>query len=261
LDGGDGLSNETNGTACASAPAIRLSSEEAARVDVDALASAFDVGVPTLRDILDGLARPGRDPRTDLPGPIFKKGILKLADLQAGMELQGTVLNVVDFGAFVDVGLKDSGLVHISQLSPNFVRSPHDLVSVGDVVTVWVLAVDQDRKRLSLTMIRPGTPPAPKSPRPPRRFATERKSTTEPGAAPAAASMAGETEAGSVVESPADPQPRLDHPHRAKRKRHKQHRVAEQELPPLSANAIAGGEPLTSFGQLKQLWNQRDQEP
>src|SRR4029077_12624820 len=103
------------------------------------------------------LARPDRDPREDLPKPIFKKGVLKLEDLQSGMELKGTVLNVVDFGAFVDIGLKDSGLVHISQLANRYIKSPHDVVSVGDVVTVWVMGVDQERKRVSLTMVQPGT--------------------------------------------------------------------------------------------------------
>ena len=100
---------------------------------------------------------PERDPREDLPKPIFKKGILKIEDLTAGMELKGTVLNVVDFGAFVDIGLKDSGLVHISQLANRYVKSPHDVVSVGDVVTVWVMGVDHERKRVSLTMVKPGT--------------------------------------------------------------------------------------------------------
>ena len=125
-------------------------------------------GLPTVRDILDALARPGRDPREDLPPPIFKKGILKLEDLQPGMELKGTVLNVVDFGAFVDIGLKDSGLVHISQMANRYVKSPYDVVAVGDVVTVWVLTVDQERRRVSLTMIKPGTErkPPEKKPRP-----------------------------------------------------------------------------------------------
>ena len=122
-------------------------------------------------DILDALARPGRDPREDLPPPIFKKGILKLEDLQPGMELKGTVLNVVDFGAFIDIGLKDSGLVHISQMANRYVKSPYDVAAVGDVVTVWVLAVDKDRRRVSLTMIQPGTErkPPEKKPQPPRR--------------------------------------------------------------------------------------------
>src|SRR5205085_1734109 len=105
----------------------------------------------------EALSRPGRDPREDLPAPVFKKGVLKLEDLQPGMELKGTVLNVVDFGAFVDIGLKDSGLVHISQMANRYIKNPYDVAAVGDVVTVWVLGVDQERRRVSLTMIRPGT--------------------------------------------------------------------------------------------------------
>jgi protein Tex len=129
-------------------------------VDIPAMAKELEIGEPTLRDIFDALARPDRDAREDLPTPIFKKGVLKLEDLAVGMELKGTVLNVVDFGAFVDVGLKDSGLVHISQLANRFIKSPHDIVSVGDVVTVWISGVDNERKRVSLTMVKPGTPRA-----------------------------------------------------------------------------------------------------
>ncbi len=92
-----------------------------------------------------------------LPPPIFKKGVLKLDDLSPGMELAGTVLNVVDFGAFVDIGLHDTGLVHISQLANKYVRDPHDVVSVGDIVKVWVHEIDKTRRRVSLTMIAPGT--------------------------------------------------------------------------------------------------------
>ena len=125
--------------------------------DLPALSKELEVGEPTLRDIFDALARPDRDPRDDLPKPIFKKGVLKLEDLVAGMELKGTVLNVVDFGAFVDIGLKDSGLVHISQLANRYIKSPHDVVSVGDVVSAWVMGVDGERKRVSLTMVKPGT--------------------------------------------------------------------------------------------------------
>lgn len=131
--------------------------EKLKTVNVEEAAARFNVGVPTLRDILDALARPGRDPREDLPPPVFKKGILRIEDLQAGMELKGTVLNVVDFGAFVDIGLKDSGLVHISQMANRYIKSPYDVVAVSDVVTVWVLSVDQQRHRVSLTMIKPGT--------------------------------------------------------------------------------------------------------
>src|SRR4029077_3935130 len=109
------------------------------------------------RDICDALARPERDPRDDLPKPIFKKGTLKIEDLSPGMELKGTVLNVVDFGAFVDIGLKDSGLVHISQLANRYIKSPHDVVSGGDVVTVRVVGVDHARYPRSLTMVQPGS--------------------------------------------------------------------------------------------------------
>ena len=124
-------------------------------LDLKSLAADLQLGEPTLKDIVDALAKPGRDPRSDLPEPLFKQGILKLDDLHPDMELRGTVLNVVDFGAFVDVGLKDSGLVHISQLANRFIKSPHDIVSVGDVVTVWVLGIDEERKRVSLSMISP----------------------------------------------------------------------------------------------------------
>jgi uncharacterized protein len=136
------------------------------------VAQRLQLGEPTVRDILDALARPGRDPREDLPPPVFKKGILKLEDLQPGMELKGTVLNVVDFGAFIDVGLKDSGLVHISQMANRYVKSPYEVVSVGDVVQVWVLSVDKERRRVSLTMIAPGTerkPPERRQQGPPQR--------------------------------------------------------------------------------------------
>src|SRR5205085_7732831 len=118
----------------------------------------------------EALSRPGRDPREDLPAPVFKKGVLKLEDLQPAMELKGTVLNVVDFGACVDIGLKDSGLVHISQMANRYIKSPYDVAAVGDIVTVWVLNVDQDRRRVSLTMIKPGTErkPPERKPAPPR---------------------------------------------------------------------------------------------
>jgi uncharacterized protein len=147
------------------------------------VAARLQVGVPTLGDILESLARPGRDPREDLPPPVFKKGILKLEDLQPSMELKGTVLNVVDFGAFIDIGLKDSGLVHISQMANRYVKSPYDVVSVGDVVQVWVLSVDNQRHRVSLTMIAPGT----ERRAPERRGPAPRREQREPrpeGAAP-----------------------------------------------------------------------------
>ncbi|MBM6382720.1 MAG: RNA-binding transcriptional accessory protein [Paenibacillus sp.] len=121
------------------------------------LAVKLDVGVPTLRDILDSLQRPGRDPREEMPLPIFRTDVLKIEDLVEGMELQGTVRNVIDFGAFVDIGIKSDGLVHISQLSNGYVKHPMDVVSVGDNVTVWVLNVDTKKGRVGLTMKKPAS--------------------------------------------------------------------------------------------------------
>lgn len=126
--------------------------EKLQHADVETLATKLDVGVPTLRDILDSLQKPGRDPREELPPPIFRTDVLQLEDLTPGMQLQGTVRNVIDFGAFVDIGIKNDGLVHISQMSDTFVKHPMDVVSVGDTVTVWVLNVDLKKGRVGLTM-------------------------------------------------------------------------------------------------------------
>src|SRR5439155_21077799 len=142
--------------------------EVVAALDRTVLATELGIGQMTMNDMIEALCRPGRDPREDLPPPIFRKDVVKFEDLQAGMELRGTVLNVVDFGAFVDVGLSDSGLIHISQLSAGYVRDPHDVVAVGDQVRAWVSSIDKDRRRVALTMIQPGTE-RPKPARPPRK--------------------------------------------------------------------------------------------
>jgi len=131
--------------------------ERAKQLDMAATAADLGIGGMLLSDILSDLQRPGRDPREDLPKPIFRRGILKLEDLTQGMELTGTVLNVVDFGAFVDIGLHDTGLVHISRLANRYVKDPHEVISVGDVLTVWVHEIDKERRRVSLTAIKPGT--------------------------------------------------------------------------------------------------------
>ncbi|NWQ44513.1 RNA-binding transcriptional accessory protein [Bacillus sp. EB106-08-02-XG196] len=124
-------------------------------LDLKSVSAELSIGELTLKDIIDALVRPERDPRDDLPRPLLKKDVLKLEDLSAGMELQGTVRNVVDFGAFVDIGVKQDGLVHISKLSNRFVKHPLDIVSVGDVVTVWVDSVDMKKGRVALTMLPP----------------------------------------------------------------------------------------------------------
>ena len=121
---------------------------------VASLASDLGCGAPTLIDIVGELKKPGRDPRDDAPEVIFSRAALSIEDLQPGMELRGTVRNVVDFGAFVDVGVHQDGLVHISKLANRFVKHPSDVVRVGDNVTVWVEKVDLDRKKISLTMVK-----------------------------------------------------------------------------------------------------------
>ncbi|WP_203364488.1 Tex family protein [Bacillus sp. REN10] len=122
-------------------------------LDIEKTAETLGLGILTMKDIIEALQKPGRDPRDELPKPLLKTDVLKLEDLQPGMELQGTVRNVVDFGAFVDIGVKEDGLVHISKLKKGFVKHPLDVVAVGDVVTVWVEQIDQNKGRVSLTMI------------------------------------------------------------------------------------------------------------
>lgn len=130
-------------------------SEQLKELDLEKLAAELEIGVPTLKDIVDALMRPLRDPRDEVATPLLKKDVLKLEDLQTGMELQGTIRNVVDFGAFVDIGVKQDGLVHISKLTNRFVKHPMEVVSVGDVVTVWVDSVDAKKQRVALTMLKP----------------------------------------------------------------------------------------------------------
>ena len=110
------------------------------------------MGEPTLRDIAAELEKPARDPREEMPRPILRSDILEMKDLKPGMILKGTVRNVIDFGAFVDIGVHQDGLVHISQLTDRYIKHPLEAVSVGDVVDVKVLSVDLDKKRISLTM-------------------------------------------------------------------------------------------------------------
>lgn len=122
-------------------------------IDIASTARTLEVGEPTLRDIVEEFKKPGRDPRENAPKPVFKKGVLHLEDLREGMVLTGVVRNVVDFGAFVDIGVHQDGLVHISQLSDSFVRHPLDVVQVGDIRQVKVLSVDVKRKRIALTCL------------------------------------------------------------------------------------------------------------
>ena len=139
------------------AGAISGLKDKAESIGYQALAQSCGAGAPTRADIVKELMKPGRDPRDELPPPILRTDILEAKDLKPGMELQGTVRNVIDFGVFVDIGVHQDGLVHISKL-PQRVRHPSELLSVGDVVTVWVVEVDEKRGRISLTMVPPSKP-------------------------------------------------------------------------------------------------------
>jgi uncharacterized protein len=206
-----------------------------------------------------------------LPAPVFKKGILKLEDLQPGMELKGTVLNVVDFGAFVDIGLKDSGLVHISQMANRYIKNPYDVVAVGDVVTVWVLTVDHDRRRVSLTMLKPGTerkqpekgaqpPRQQRGGRPPRgrRPAPARGQAVATPAQNQASSLPQETRqpaaavtaSGQRTRTPSPAPPPAARPRRPARSAPK---------PKLSKAALEGAAPLRTFGELKAYFEAQQQ--
>ncbi|MBP1570272.1 MAG: RNA-binding transcriptional accessory protein [Oscillospiraceae bacterium] len=125
------------------------------KIGIEKLAEQLGVGVPTLKDIVAELIKPGRDMRDALPKPLLRTDVLDMNDLVAGMELTGTVRNVIDFGAFVDIGVHQDGLVHISQICDKYIKHPSEMLKVGDIVTVWVLSVDVNKKRISLTMRKP----------------------------------------------------------------------------------------------------------
>jgi len=239
----------------------------AAAVDLDALSRELGVGRLLLADIVEQLARPGRDPRDDLPRPFFKKGVLKLDDLEVGMELQGAVLNVVDFGAFVDIGMHDSGLVHISQISSRYVRDPHDVVSVGQIVKVWVLELDKTRRRVALTMI----PPAEREQRVAEQSGAgrgERRPRRERGGSgqrPAEGAAAVAQQQARPQQARPQQQARGGGGDRNRPPREQQPKVYVAKGPkkpaaPISKAMKEGREPLRTFGDLKQFLESRGDE-
>ncbi|MFA5527285.1 MAG: Tex family protein [Peptostreptococcales bacterium] len=129
-----------------------LTLTDASKKAMEEIAVKIAIGVPTLQDIVSELKKPGRDPREELPGVVLRSDVLKLEDLRIGMELMGTVRNVVDFGAFVDIGVKDDGLVHISQISDKYIKHPSDAINVGDIVKVKIMEINESKGRISLTM-------------------------------------------------------------------------------------------------------------
>ncbi|MBR5033107.1 MAG: S1 RNA-binding domain-containing protein [Treponema sp.] len=119
---------------------------------IDEIAAKYNLGVTTVRDIVDELQKPNRDPRDGYPAPIMQKGVLQFEDLKEGMKVTGKIKNVVDFGAFVDIGLHETGLVHLSELSDNFVNDPMEVVKVGDVFEFTIINLDKDRRRIGLSL-------------------------------------------------------------------------------------------------------------
>jgi uncharacterized protein len=231
---------------------FRRIQERVSQLETSTLAQELDVSELRLRDILASLARPGRDPREDLPAPVFRRGVVKLEDLQPGMMLSGTVLNVVDFGAFVDIGLPDSGLVHISRLADRFVRDPHEVVGVGDILTVWVVDVDKQRRRVSLTAIEPGTekpaesrrepvrqqrPPRSSGPRPGGR--REREGQGQGQGAPPRSQGRGPGNQGRNQQRPPRPAPK------------------PKIVKPITKEMEEGKEPLRSFSDLMQFYQKK----
>lgn len=119
---------------------------------IKALSEELNIGIPTLNDIIEELKKPGRDPRDEMPKPILRNDVMKMEDIKVGMRLTGTVRNVVDFGAFVDIGVKQDGLVHLSEMSDKYIKSPMEVVQVGDIVTVTIISMDMERQRIGLSM-------------------------------------------------------------------------------------------------------------
>ncbi len=126
--------------------------EKLKNINIEDIAKELEIGEITLEDIIKELTKPGRDPREEMPKPILRNDVLKLEDLTEGMCLNGTVRNVIDFGAFIDIGVKHDGLVHISEMSNRFIKHPSEVVSVGDVVKVKVIGIDKERQKVSLSM-------------------------------------------------------------------------------------------------------------
>jgi uncharacterized protein len=239
--------------------------ELTAPLDRQQLADELALGRLTVDDMIEALTKPGRDPRSDLPPPIFRKDVVKFEDLAVGMELRGTVLNVVDFGAFVDVGLSDSGLVHVSQLSAGFVRSPHDVVAVGAQVQVWVASIDKERRRVALTMIAPGT----EKERPQRERKPRRKPEQQKVAVAATAEQASAAPPRERTERP--PRGDRSRTERPKRRQERDRRPpprtgtyekrAAKKLVPITKAMEEGKEYLRSFGDLLQFHKKKQDPP
>ncbi|MFO0901911.1 MAG: Tex-like N-terminal domain-containing protein [Pirellulales bacterium] len=259
--------------------------ERVAQIDAEPLASELGVGALLLRDMLASLARPTRDPREDLPPPVFRRGIMKLEDLASGMELSGTVLNVVDFGVFVDIGLSDSALVHISRLADRFIKDPHEVVGIGDVLKVWVVEVDKQRRRVSLTAIQPGSerprearPPKPENrgragggpPAGDRRGGGQARPAQGGGRPPQGARPqgGGRPQSGRPQGAPQGGRPQGGRPQGGRPQGGRPARPPQQIVkpkkaapaPPITKGMIEGSEPMRTFGDLMQFYQKKKED-
>ncbi|MGE0759974.1 MAG: helix-hairpin-helix domain-containing protein, partial [Pirellulaceae bacterium] len=252
-----GLAAPADVSVVAAGPARPLLAERLANVPVRDLAQELGIGELTLQDILAALSRPGRDPRDDFSPPPFRTGIMKLDDLKPGMELQGTVLNVVDFGAFVDIGISDSALIHISKLADRYIRDPQEVVSVGDVLKVWVLNVDRDRRRVSLTAMNPQAEARPREhyERRPRRGKPQ--AAAAPAAAATPAPARGNQGAGSRRPPPRTPVAKNARPARQKPPAPKR---PPKPVRPITTAMLSGKQPMRSFSDLLQYYEKKSQD-
>jgi uncharacterized protein len=261
---GDSSSNSAGCGAVSEAPKkpqrparARISPEAAAarrdavarlnQLDIEALAKEHSTGELLLKDIVLALKKPNWDPRDRLSRPAFRTGIIKADDLKPEMQLDAQVVNVVDFGVFVDIGLGESCLVHVSQLSHNFIRDPHDHYSIGQVLRVWVSEVDSDRRRVKLTAIRPGT-------KKPQRGGRKRSDAGEGGGRRSRpAGRQGGGKRGDNRGSGARQQ-------RGQRSGGPRRNAKPKPVKPITDNMLKGKEPMRSFSDLAQFVSKKPEK-
>ena len=237
--------------------AVRALREKLRSLDIDQLADELNVGKLLLKDVIQNLTRPSRDPRMDLPKPIFRRGILKIDDLKQGMQLKANILNIVDFGVFVDIGLGESSLIHISQLSNRFIRDPHLYFSVGDVLQVWVKEIDESRRRVILTAIRPED-----ADRPPRKRSARRGQPASSDRGDSSNARRSQSGNQGGQKSGGRSLGRGTNRRGTGSASNRPRRPAKPRAPakPITDSMIDGKEPMRSFSDLAQLFKIRDDD-
>ena len=231
-------------------------------LDLSEIATQHDTGNLAVKDIIMTLKRPAWDPRDRVQKPIFRRGILKVDDLKPEMQLEGQVVNVVDFGVFVDIGLGESSLVHVSQLSNHYIADPHKVFAVGDAMKVWVTEVSAQQRRVRLTAIRPGTKKAPS-----RGRSNRGRSKDQTGRAPAKSGDASSTEKspqgnrgrrpGKYDGGRGGQTRRKDNPKYKRETR----RSKPKPVKPITEKMLQGDEPMRSFSDLAQFVKRKPDDP